>query len=190
MARPRIGFPFVALRGVRSAIFLCVFLTTVSAAYSTAAAQADSPIPPALPEFAQLEAAGAIIGRIHIKPENIFDLDDEAENNWLYRQANRWHVPTRPGVIERVLLFKSGERVSQQKIEETERLLRRSSTRYDVNIKPLVYRDGVVDIEVSTRDTWSLEITANYSRAGGDNKTSFGIKEDNLLGAGMSPFKL
>ena len=85
-----------------------------------------------------------------------------------------------------MLLFKSGDRLSRQKIEETERLLRASSTRYDVYIKPLAYQDGVVDIEVATRDTWTLNVTGGYSRAGGDNKTSFGIAEKNLFGTGAS----
>ncbi len=137
-------------------------------------------------DFAALERAGAVIGKIHINAQNIFDLTDDAENKAFFRWVNRLHIPTRAPVIERVLLFKSGDRVSRQKIEETERLLRASSTRYDVEIKPTAYKDGVVDIEVATRDTWTLNLTGGYSRAGGDNKTSFGIAEQNLLGTGAS----
>ena len=139
----------------------------------------------ALPDFAELESAGAIIGQIKITPENVFDLTDEHENNSFYQLVNRLHITTRPGVIEKGLLFKSGERVSRQKIEETERLLRNTSIRYDVAIKPIAYRDGVVDIEVTTRDSWSLDITGTYSRSGGDNKSSYGIKERNLVGTGI-----
>jgi len=138
------------------------------------------------PDFAELERSGAVIGKIHINPQNIFDLSDDAENNAFFRWVNRLHIPTRAPVIERVLLFKSGDRVSRQKIDETERLLRASSTRYDVDIKPLTYQDGVVDIEVATRDTWTLNLTGSFSRAGGDNKTSFGIAEQNLFGNGTS----
>jgi hemolysin activation/secretion protein len=100
--------------------------------------------------------------------------------------VNRLHIPTRVEVIAKVLLFKSGQRVSVQKIDETERLLRASSIRYDVDITPIAYKDGVVDIEVSTRDTWSLDFTGTYSRSGGNNKTAFGLKERNLLGTGIA----
>ena len=152
----------------------------------TAPVTAPATIPAtALPGFAELESAGAIIGQIKITPQNIFDLTDQAENNSFYRLVNHLHVPTRPEVVEKALLFKSGQPVSRQKIEETERILRSSSIRYDVEIKPIAYRDGVVDIEVLTRDTWSLDFTGSFSRAGGDNKYSFGIKERNLAGTGL-----
>ncbi|MFY8062216.1 MAG: hypothetical protein ACOVN2_00765, partial [Usitatibacteraceae bacterium] len=60
------------------------------------------------PDFAELERSGAVIGKIHINPQNIFDLSDDAENYAFFRWVNRLHFPTRAPVIERVLLFKSG----------------------------------------------------------------------------------
>ncbi len=141
---------------------------------------------PALPDFAALEKAGATIGRITINPQNIFNLNDDHENGSLYRLVNRLHVSTKPEVIAKVLLFKSGDRVSVQKIDETERLLRASSIRYDVEIKPTAYKDRVVDIEVMTRDSWTLDFTGNFSRSGGNNKTAFGLKERNLFGTGLA----
>src|SRR5262245_26533851 len=77
------------------------------------------PPPPeqaALPGFEALEAAGAVIGRIVISPQQIFDLDDPRESGWFYRLANRLHVKTRPEVIERQLLFKTGDYVSTRVI--------------------------------------------------------------------------
>ncbi len=173
-------FPITMLRSAHRLSLFCGVLL----AHAAMADAATSPN--GLPGFAELESAGAIIGQIQIKPQNIFDLADDAENKLLYRLVNRLHIPTRPEVVERVLLFKSGQRVSRQKIEETERLLRGSRTRYDVEIKPIAYRNGVVDIEVSTRDAWTLDFTGTYSRAGGNNKTAFGLKERNLFGTGMS----
>ena len=136
--------------------------------------------------FAELESAGFVINEIRIRPENIFDLSDSDENNWLFRLANRLHVTTRPQVIEKTLLFKRGERVSAQKILETERLLRNNRVLYDVEIKPVAAADGKVDIEISTRDTWTIDLAASVSRTGGDNKTSIGLKEYNLLGTGLA----
>lgn len=181
MMRLDFDFCFVTLRGARRLVSICGVL-----AAQAAIANVSDTATAGLPGFAELESAGAIIGQIRVTPHNVFDLSNEVENNALYRLVNRLHIPTRAGVIARVLLFKSGERVSAQKIDETERLLRGSSTRYDVEIIPIAYRDGVVDIEVSTRDSWSLDLTGSYSRAGGNNKTSFGIKEKNLFGTGVS----
>jgi hypothetical protein len=137
-----------------------------------------------LPSFAELEAAGAIIGEIRIVTGDVFDTDDPREDNALFRAANRLHIETRPWVIRRALLFRSGEPVRAHAIEETERLLRGARYLYEVHIRPLAYRDGVVDLEVVTRDTWTLYPTITLSRAGGVTRTEFGVSELNLLGTG------
>jgi hypothetical protein len=139
-----------------------------------------------VPSFAELEAAGARIGEIRVVPQDIFDLTDPAENNWLFRLANKLHIQTRPEVIRRLLLFKTGDPVSVQAIEETERLLRAKHYLYEVSIQPISHRDGVADIEVKTRDTWSLDLGIGLSREGGENKGRVAIKEDNLLGTGIT----
>jgi len=56
---------------------------------------------------------------------------------------------------------------------------------YDVSIVPVGYRDGVVDIEVRTRDTWTLEPGASASRAGGVNKSGWSVRDTNFLGTGV-----
>jgi len=138
-----------------------------------------------VPAFAELEAMGARIGEIRIQTRNIFDLEVEGENGVLYRAADAIHIQTRRGVIERKLLFKSGERVSVRLIEETERLLRTNRFLYDVSIVPVAYRDGVVDIDVRTRDTWTLEPGVSASRAGGSNRTGATLRDTNALGSGI-----
>lgn len=85
-------------------------------------------------------------------------------------------IQTRPQVIERQRLFKRGEPVPVRLIEATERLLRSDRYLYDVKFLPTPVHDGVVDIEVVTRDTWSLGAGAN---AGGVH-----IAEYKLLGTG------
>ncbi len=153
--------------------------------FASCAAAAQSG-PQAAPSFAELEAAGAVIGRIVLKPLDIFDLDDPREDNRLFRLANRLHIQTRPETIRRQLLFKPGERVSLRRIEETERLLRSNHYLHDVQIVPLEYRDGVVDIEVRTRDTWTLDPGFSVSRAGGTSSQRAYLKDYNLLGSGVS----
>ena len=139
-----------------------------------------------LPTFAELEAAGATIGEIRVRVRDIFDTEDPAEDKLLFRWANALHIQTRPGVIERTLLFKSGEPVSVRLIDETERVLRTARYLYDVQIRPFAYHDGVVDIEVETRDTWTLEPSVSVGRTGGANTSSIRLNEYNLLGSGVT----
>ena len=82
-------------------------------------------------------------------------------------------------------MFNTGEPVSVQRIEETERLLRSRHYLYEARIEPVAYRDGVVDIEVNTRDTWSLDLGIGVSRAGGHNTGRLSIKDENILGSGI-----
>ena len=141
---------------------------------------------PPLPTFEQLEAEGAIVGEIRIDNQNIFDLDDPRENNALYRAANKLHIRTRPSVIRRALLFESGDPVSAQVMEESERLLFSSGFLYEAIIRPIAYHDGVVDVEVITKDTWTLDPGIGFSRRGGDTKSTFGLTELNLFGTGVA----
>ncbi|MDP3823275.1 MAG: BamA/TamA family outer membrane protein [Burkholderiales bacterium] len=151
--------------------------------HGLAAAQ-DTSLP--VPTFAELEAAGARIGEIRVVPRAIFDTADPDEDKLLFRLANALHIRTRPDVIRRALLFKRGEPVSRRVLEETERLLRSNRHLYDVQFRPVAYHDGVVDIEVSTRDTWSLDPGVSAGRSGGANTTGIHLREYNLLGTGAT----
>jgi outer membrane protein assembly factor BamA len=71
-------------------------------------------------------------------------------------------------------------------IEETERLLRDQRYLYDVQIRPLALQDGVVDIEVVTRDSWSLIPGVSAARAGGENSSGIRLREYNFLGTGTT----
>jgi hypothetical protein len=149
------------------------------------ALRAEEP-PGPIPSFAELEAAGARVGTIRVLTRDIFDTDDPKEDHLIFRWANALHIQTRTEVIEHALLFKTGDPVSVRTLEETERLLRSSRYLYDVQFRPTAYHDGVVDIEVTTRDSWTLDVGVSLGRAGGANSGSIQIKEYNLLGTGTS----
>ncbi len=149
-------------------------------------ASAQNQPPRQTPSIAELEAASATIGEIRVLPQEIFDTADPREDKLLFRWANALHIRTRPEVIRRALLFQSGEPVSVRLIEETERLLRSERFLYDVVLRPVNYRDGVVDIEVLTRDTWSLDLGVSVGRSGGTNSSSLRLKEYNFLGTGAT----
>ena len=135
-------------------------------------------------EFERLEKAGARIGSITIVREEIFDTTDPAEDRWLYRAANRFHVVTREPVIRAQLLFAEGEPVIAQTIEETERVLRRNNYLFDVDIKPVAAAAGVVDIVVTTRDNWTLFPQIGFTQGGGQTEYLIGAQEANLFGTG------
>jgi hypothetical protein len=137
-----------------------------------------------VPEPAELERAGAVIGEIHIYNENIFDLEDPKENKALYRLANKLHIRTQPKVIRQQLLFKSGDPYSQRLVDESARILRSARYLYDATVRPVAFKDGRVDIAVTTRDVWTLNPGISFSRKGGESTTGIELEELNLLGTG------
>jgi hypothetical protein len=169
----------VSIKAGKAAVALALFLA------GTRQAQAQVDEPPAQ-SFSALEAAGVRIGTIRVRAEDVFDTGDPREDKWLFRLANKLHIQTRADVVAHALLFQEGELVSVRLIEETERLLRSNRYLYDVKLRPLEVRDGIVDIEVVTRDTWSLDLGASAGRAGGASSSGLQLAEYNLLGTGTT----
>jgi hypothetical protein len=140
---------------------------------------------PALPPPAELEARGARIGAIELRLGDIFDEQRPGEDFALFRLANRLHPTTREQVVRRVLLVHPGDLFSVRRIAESERLLRSERWFYDVAIRPVrLHPDNTVDLEVATRDVWSLGVGASFRRAGGENTIHAQIQDTNLLGFG------
>jgi hypothetical protein len=148
--------------------------------------QIEEPRPADVPSDAQLEGAGAVVGKIEIDPRNIFDESDRRENRGLYRLADRLHIRTKRGVIRAQLLFKSGDRYSAQKLAETERNLRTLRYLYDAHVVPVHYADGKVDVKVITMDVWTLDPSVSLGRAGGVNSTGYSLQDSNFLGWGKT----
>lgn len=149
---------------------------------SSAAAGAGA----ALPDDAALEASGATFGTITVRALDIFDLSQPGENNFLFRTANRLHITTREGVIRRRILFKEGDPYSGRAMRESERLLRDLHIFYDSRIRPLRVDGNRVDVEVATRDVWTLRFGLGFGRAGGVNRLRIGLEDGNFLGTGKS----
>jgi hypothetical protein len=142
------------------------------------------PRPKDVPQDAQLEASGAVIGDIQINIGNIFDEHDPRENTWLYRAADRVHRRTRDSAIRAQLLFTSGDHYQARKLAETERNLRLLPYVYDARVVPIRVHDGKVDIRVVTHDVWTLSPGFSFGRTGGTNSTNINIQESNLFGYG------
>jgi hypothetical protein len=148
------------------------------------APRAEVPRAPGLPTDAELEARGARIGAIHFNARNLFDIEGHDQGTALARLGNRLHFRTRIATLEDQLLFRSGDTYRVHLIEESARILR--DTRYlrDARIRPVSFHDGVVDIEVDTKDVWTFSPGIAFGRKGGANTSGFEFEELNFLGTG------
>jgi hypothetical protein len=140
--------------------------------------------PPGMPDDETLEKEGARIGNIIIKIQDIFDTSRPEENTRLFRLANRWHINTRESTVLDRLLVRTGDVYRESIVRESERLLRDTRYLYDATITPIRYVDGVVDLEVVTRDVWTLNPGVSFGRKGGKSTSGIEFEELNLFGRG------
>jgi len=160
-------------------------LAMIIAALFFQASQAES-LSPEAGLTQRTSTRNAAVGEIKLRKFNVFDLSNEEENNWLYRLANRLHIVTKDHVIRGQLLFEPGEKYDKRLIEETERILRQNRYLYSASIETTLQEDGTVDVLVTTQDVWTLGPDLSLSRNGGENRSRFGIEEQNLFGLGQT----
>ena len=167
---------------------LCAVWLPMATAQSFGDAAADTAADgePATSFEAELEQRGAVIGAVNVTVENVFNLNDPAENKPLYRLANRIHVTTRESVVRSILLFESGDPYVARVVDESARLLRNLGYVADASVRPgrLNETGNTIDIDVTVRDSWSLKPSLKLGRSGGTNEFGFGLTEDNLAGLG------
>ncbi|MDZ4731684.1 MAG: hypothetical protein SH820_17275 [Xanthomonadales bacterium] len=139
----------------------------------------------AIPSSDYLESHHAVIGEIFFDTENVFNPEIPGEDRYLYRLTNKLHITTRPKIVQRQLLFKTGDVFEQRLLDESERILRSNNYLKNAVIEPIAYTDGVVDLLVHTTDVWTLDPRLSFGRSGGENNTTFGIRDANILGTGI-----
>ena len=140
-------------------------------------------------------------GSPHIRTIEIVthDVFDEPTAGWSapYRAANRFHITTRESVIQRELLFASGDALDPVRVEQTERNLRALPFLRDARIEsfPVDVDDDEpdgqppgaaerVDIQVEVWDIWSLIPHVQFAHIADETVWSAGVSETNLLGWG------
>ena len=140
-----------------------------------------------LPAPAELERRGAVVGRLEVAIDDIFNEEDPRENRFLYRLANDLHLDTRASTVLAQLLLKPGDHYSVQRADETARILRSRRYLYDAVIEPTAYDPdtNTVDLRVRVRDVWTLSPGIGVGRSGGTNKTRARIVDENFLGRGQ-----
>jgi hypothetical protein len=136
-----------------------------------AAAHADPPGPPLR------------IGRISISTVPLFS-QAEAARGPVYRLLNALHVPSRPELIRKFLVFHEGEAYDPAKVEESERALRALDFLKTVKITAGEPHDGAVDITIETQDQWTTDPNADFSHGEGINTYTVDLTQKNLFGTG------
>lgn len=140
------------------------------------------------PDAVELERRGATISGLNIRIDNVFDTNNPAEDKKLYRWANRVHFPTRPSVVEDIILFETGDHLEARLLDESARLLRSAGFVAEAAVAPVAYDEATNSavVDVWLRDAWSLEPDLKLGRSGGENEYGFGLTEENLFGLGKS----
>lgn len=140
-----------------------------------------------IPTVDELERRGAIVGRVEVAVDDIFDESDPRENRALYRLANKLHLDTRDTTVLSQVLLQPGEQYSVHRAEETARILRDKRYLYDAVVEPTAYdpETNTVDLRVRVRDVWSLTPGIGVGRSGGENKARARIVDENFLGRGQ-----
>ncbi len=136
-------------------------------------------------DSAELPVSRAVrVGKVRVVRQPIFDADNPAEDRWLYRAADALHMDTRESVIRRVVLFSEGERVEVTDLVESERILRQKPYLYDARVLPRRLCGDVLDVDIVTRDVWTLNPRVELSRSGGDDSFGIGLTDANIFGTG------
>lgn len=124
------------------------------------------------------------VGRIYINSLPIFNTADPAENNALYRWINRIHPTTHPYVFRQLILFHEGGPINNHLIAESERILRQQKFSSDASILAVSDCNNVVDLEVITKEVWTLLPEVSAGTAGGKSQSALGLHDSNFLGTG------
>jgi hypothetical protein len=127
-----------------------------------------------------------VVRNIRIVRLPIFDLSDPDEDKWLYRAANRVHRPTRESAVRDALVFREGDTATAEMLEESERVLRSKLYVHDARVLPRRRCGNEVDVDVVTRDLWTLVPRLILARRGGENRLGIGFGDSNFLGTGKA----
>ena len=106
---------------------------------------------------------------------------------------NSIHILSRESVIRRDILFREGEPLDSALIAETERILRNRNYLTEVQIRVIAVESSTeiaraepeyVDIEVTTRDSWTIELSVAPSGGGGAYSVDLEASDANFRGRG------
>ena len=127
------------------------------------------------------------IREIRILVEPIYTEEEAEKSSWA-RAIDRYHTPTRDSVIRTALLFSEGEVLDQELLDATERSLRRFKFVNQAELLVVPVDEQTVDVEVHTRDAWTLEPGMTVEGGGGLNTITVHLIDFNIMGTGKKAF--
>ncbi len=111
-----------------------------------------------------------------------YDIFAPSEATTFYaRAANGLHITTRPRVVRRELLFRTGEPYDSARVAETARNLRSLGIFRLVAIDTVRTDTGLV-VRITSGDGWSTRPLFNIQSTGGTFTPTVGVEELNFLG--------
>ena len=123
--------------------------------------------------------------RIDIAP--IYSEEEAKESSWA-SAIDRYHVTTRESVIRTALLFSEGEVLDQQLLDATARSLRRFKFVNKAELLVVPIDEQTVDIEVHTKEAWTLEPGMTVDGGGGLSTVTVHLIDFNVLGSGKKAY--
>lgn len=123
------------------------------------------------------------IREIRLLISDVYTEEQAQESSWA-NFINKYHITTRESVIRKKILFKEGDVLDKDLIEQSERKLRRFQFLNEAEIEVIPVDDQSVDVEVRTRDAWSLVPGLSINGGGGLATGTVKLEELNLLGLG------
>lgn len=127
---------------------------------------------------------GKKILSISITVNNIFNEANPDEDTFLYRLANRLQVNTREKTIRKQLLFKQGDSVDLDLLDESLRRLYQKEYLLSVQLHPAQICAEGVHLNLVVRDAWTIEPRISAGQSGGETSSQIGLRDGNFLGTG------
>jgi len=125
------------------------------------------------------------VGRITVRPLDIYDPIPAGPVGAVFRLANRLHVRTRSSTIRNLLPFRVGDLWRDALGREASRSLRSLDFLYPQRLEARSLGDSV-EVLVETRDVWSTRLEFNLESFEGQSFGSVALNELNFLGFGKS----
>jgi len=134
---------------------------------------------------AQDVCAGQPIRSIRIRTIEVFSSEEPGPApEWVADLAHAVNWRTDIAAVRADLLFREGDPCEPERLRETERLLRERANLRSATITVAAADDGGVDVEVTTRDDWTLAGSTSVRRQGARAVRRAHLADANLFGAG------
>ncbi len=128
---------------------------------------------------------GFTIRAIRVGTAGLFD-DDRRVPSWVRRLADALSWRTREHVARADLVFAEGDRCDARRLADTERLLRAQPYLRSATVVTTPAPGGQVDVEIQTRDDWSLGADLSIVAHRPNALRSARLTETNLFGQGVT----